>query len=143
MQILQNISPNNNLPTLKKRAQFLRLARGRKIWGTSFILQSAKQKLPATQEKEKRKQAQIGYTVTKKMGNAPTRNRIKRRLRAASAKCSLHFKPEYDYVLVGKREALWQDFSTLVKELENCLNKIHKGQKYSNKFQNRKITEKK
>ena len=48
-----------------------------------------------------------GFTVTKKTGNSPERNRIKRRLRAAvQGLRSTGFLPQHDYVLVGRREAL-------------------------------------
>ena len=56
----------------------------------------------------------IGFTVTKKTGNSPERNRIKRRLRAAVRACARGFLPQHDYVLVGRREALSMPFATLV-----------------------------
>jgi ribonuclease P protein component len=67
-----------SLRRLHKRAQFLNAAKGRRAGRTGFSLQSID--VPADQPG-------IGFTVTKKVGNAPQRNRIKRRLRAAVTAC--------------------------------------------------------
>ena len=67
----------------------------------------------------------IGFTVTKKTGNSPERNRIKRRLRAAVMACANLFQPQHDYVLIGRRKALETPFAELVSELENALVRIH------------------
>ncbi len=66
---------NANLRRLTKRAQFLNAARGFRAGRTGFSLQAI---AVATAEPG------VGLTVTKKTGNSPERNRIKRRLRAAS-----------------------------------------------------------
>lgn len=67
----------------------------------------------------------MGYTVTKKIGNAPERNRIKRRLRATVTSCAHRFVPQHDYVLIGRREALAQPFAVLVDDLSLLLRRIH------------------
>ena len=67
----------------------------------------------------------IGYTVTKKTGNSPQRNRIKRRLRAVARACAAEFAPQHDYVLVGLREALGEKFDKLVHDLSTSLLKVH------------------
>lgn len=61
--------------TLKNRADFLRLRRGRKFTGPFFIMRY----MPSDKPMEG---FRVGYTVTTKCGNAVVRNRIKRRLRA-------------------------------------------------------------
>ena len=101
---------------LKTRAQFLRVARGKRAGRAAFGLQSA----PGSEA-----EPAIGYTVTKKTGNAPQRNRIKRRLRAAVRTCDDAFAPQHDYVLVGRRAALNQPFSTLVGELSQLLHRLN------------------
>jgi ribonuclease P protein component len=67
----------------------------------------------------------IGFTVTKKLGNAAERNRIKRRLREAARACEAGFMPRHDYVLVGRREALTVPFSRLVTDLSGAITRIH------------------
>lgn len=94
--------------TLQKRTQFLKAARGRKVSGRLFTLQAAQ----VTEH-----EPGMGYTVTKRVGNAPERSRIKRRLRAAVAACHSLFKPQHDYVLIGRRNILSVPFETLVRAL--------------------------
>jgi len=104
------------LRRLTKRSQFVRAARGNRAGRSAFGLQAiaAPDEVPG-----------VGFTVTKKSGNSPERNRIKRRLRAAVTACADDFVPSYDYVLVGRREALNQPFDRLVADLTACITKVH------------------
>lgn len=104
------------LRQLRKRAEFQRAARGNRTGRSAFSLQSV---ASAGDEPG------IGYTVTKKTGNAPQRNRIKRRLRAAARTCASQFHPQHDYVLVGRPEALSIAFDRLVAELTSSIEKVH------------------
>ena len=64
----------------------------------------------------------FGLTVTKKIGNSPARNRIRRRLREAIAKVSpLDAKADHDYVLMARREALSLGFDALVAEISGAI----------------------
>ncbi len=104
------------LRRLKKRAQFLKAARGTRIARRGFVLQAVAvgDETPG-----------VGYTVTKKTGNAPERNRIKRRLRAAVATVSDKLVAGHDYVLIGRREALNEPFNALVGELSSSIRRVH------------------
>jgi ribonuclease P protein component len=104
------------LRRLTKRQQFQKAARGNRAGRSAFGLQV----IPAPQD-----EPGIGFTVTKKTGNSPQRNRIKRRLRAAVTACARDFMPAHDYVLVGKREALSEPFSKLVADLGTLITKVH------------------
>ena len=104
------------LRRLRKRSQFLRAARGNRAGRSAFSLQA----IAATDL-----DAGIGFTVTKKTGNSPQRNRIKRRLRAAVTECAAAFQPGHDYVLVGRHEALAEPFSKLVKDLGVAIGRVH------------------
>ena len=104
------------LRRLRKRAQFLNAARGLRAGRAGFSLQTI-----AVEQAE----AGIGLTVTKKVGNSPERNRIKRRLRAAAQACCGLFQTQHDYVLVGRREALSLRFSKVVSDLSSAIAKVH------------------
>ncbi len=82
--------------TLKKRADFLRLNRGRKYIAPFFILRYA-----ATAGEGR---SRVGYTVTTKCGNAVMRNRIKRRLRALIHEHHHMLVPGTDYVFIARAD---------------------------------------
>ncbi|RYE53687.1 MAG: ribonuclease P protein component [Hyphomicrobiales bacterium] len=104
------------LRRLRRRSQFLRAARGNRAGRSAFGLQvmAAEDELPG-----------IGYTVTKKVGNSPERNRMKRRLRAAAAACADDFKPGHDYVLLARREALYRPFAKMINDLSGLIARVH------------------
>ena len=104
------------LRRLKRRSQFLKAARGNRAGRSAFGLQA----IPAIDD-----DAGVGFTVTKKVGNSPERNRMKRRLRAAAAACAGDFKPGHDYVLLARREALSQPFARMVADLGGLILRVH------------------
>lgn len=103
--------PRTTLPTLKKRAEFLAVAKGGRTSRRAFVMQAA-----ASEDGPR-----VGYTVTKKTGNAVERNRIRRRFRAAVRAAAEQARGEVDYVLVGRRGALSAGFGDLVREIGQCL----------------------
>ncbi|HVY51006.1 MAG TPA: ribonuclease P protein component [Devosia sp.] len=106
----------HELRRLRRRAEFLNAAKGRRAARTAFSLQATS--VPTAG-------AGVGLTVTKKVGNAPERNRIRRRLRAALKACSGSLLPQHDYVLVGRREALTQPFAEVVSDLASAIARVH------------------
>jgi ribonuclease P protein component len=104
------------LRRLKRRTQFQRAARGNRAGRSAFGMQV----ISAPQE-----DAGVGFTVTKKIGNSPERNRIKRRLRAAAAACARDFHPGHDYVLLARREAISLPFAKLVADLGSLITRVH------------------
>lgn len=105
---------------LTARAQFLRAARGRKIVRRGFVLQAVR--LPAAEGAEI--EPGLGFTASKRVGNAPQRNRVKRRLRAAAAANAPHFPKGFEFVLIGRRETLNEPFERLVDGLAGALTEI-------------------
>ncbi len=60
----------------------------------------------------------MGFTVTKKVGNAVVRNRVRRRLKEAlRAAKPLETRADHDYVVMARREALGEPFSALVDQI--------------------------
>ena len=102
---------------LRQRADFLAVANGARISSSAFTLRSRR--------RDDLGPIRVGFTVTKKNGNAPERNRIRRRLRAAvRALDAMAMRPHHDYVLVGRRAALTCDFSTMLDDLRSALQRV-------------------
>lgn len=104
------------LRRLRRRSQFLGAARGNRAGRSAFGLQviAAEDELPG-----------VGFTVTKKVGNSPERNRMKRRLRAAAAACVGDFRRGHDYVLLARREALSRPFAKMINDLSGLIARVH------------------
>lgn len=97
----------------------MRAARGKKLSGRFFSLQTV-----ASEQINAGEGAGIGLTVTKREGNSPERNRIKRRLRAAVAANFSAFVDCNDYVLIGRRTILSASFDDVVRAIKTSTNKL-------------------
>lgn len=109
------------LQTLRKRADFLKAARARRQ-GTASMMVQARRRGP-----DEAAGIRVGYTCSKKVGNAVARNRAKRRLReAARTVLPVQGHPGWDYVLIGRPEATAaRPFAALKDDLARALQKIH------------------
>ncbi|WP_045685526.1 ribonuclease P protein component [Martelella endophytica] len=102
---------------LKSRPQFLAVQKGDRLKGPLFLLEFLDRGEPDTP-------ARVGFTVTKRQGNAVERNRMRRRLKeAVRLKGAFAMKPGCDYVVVGRRDVLEAPFSRLVDALEERISK--------------------
>jgi ribonuclease P protein component len=112
-----------SVQVLRHRADFLRAARARRQ-GTASLLLQARRREPDEGDPES---IRVGYTCSRKIGNAVTRNRAKRRLReAARAVLPVHGRPGWDYVLVGRPGAtVERDFNELLDDLRRALRSVH------------------
>lgn len=99
---------------LRRRADFKAVAGGKRVSRPGFVLQALKRSGGMADGAPR-----VGFTVTRKTGNAVERNRIRRRLRAAVAATGGHLETATDYVLVGRRSALTLQFQRLVTDLES------------------------
>ena len=70
----------------------------------------------------------VGFTVTKKIGGAVVRNRMKRRFRAlARETLPEHGIPGADHVLIGRAGGVERDYASLAAELKRALKKVAAG----------------
>src|ERR1700710_2213637 len=84
---------------LRQRADFLAVANGPRMNSAAFVVQSRARGDDGP--------VRVGFTVTKKVGNATERNRVRRRLRELVKRLdTVAMRPHSDYVLVGRRAAL-------------------------------------
>lgn len=102
------------LSTLKRRADFLRVAKGQRRQCGAFSLQAAPARTAGPR---------VGYTVTRATGTAVERNRIRRRLRAAIEAAGSQI-PIADYVIVARRGVLSEPFPKLTAGIAQTMRQI-------------------
>ena len=103
---------------LKQRADFLAAAKGSKAPAAGFVLQA--------RERRDEGPTRIGFTVSKKVGNAVERNRVRRRLReVVRLSPPAQLRPGHDYVLIGRRQALALPFERMIEDLNGALRRVH------------------
>lgn len=110
------------IPRLKKRPEFLRVAATRKKWvATGLILQVRRRNESESDVASPR----VGFTVSRKVGNAVYRNRVRRRLRAAAdLVMGEHASGGHDFVIIGRQGTIKRSFSDILSDLETALKKM-------------------
>jgi ribonuclease P protein component len=123
---------------LKRRTDFRAIAQaGARAPAKAFVLQALQREQQGGEEngQENRKASgkiRVGFTVSRQVGNAVERNRVRRRLREmVRGKPASAFAPGYDYVLIGRRTALTCPFSDMARELDGALRRIATGARNS------------
>jgi ribonuclease P protein component len=127
---------------LTRRAEFLAVGKGKRVYAKGFALQAAPREIKAAPRQVDSALRQIdpaptvldparnapplaprfGFTLTKKLGGAVLRNRIRRRLKEALRRLDpLPARPAHDYVILARPEALGMAFSALQAELARAL----------------------
>jgi ribonuclease P protein component len=102
---------------LRQRADFIAVANGARMSGPAFVLQA--------RTRDDAGPVRVGFTVTKKVGTATERNRIRRRLRELVKRVDdVSLRPHNDYVLVGRRAALDRGFDLMIDDLRSTLDRI-------------------
>ena len=110
------------LARLKTRAEFLRVAATRRRAARpGLVLQAAPRPSAAVDAETVR----VGFTASRKVGNAVVRNRAKRRLRAAAAAVLTRAgQPGTDYVLIARAATGQRSYAELVGDLEAAIRQV-------------------
>ena len=105
---------------LKRRQDFLAAAKAAYAALPGMVVQG--------RDRKDANRPRVGFTVTKKLGNAVIRNRIKRRLREiARLKLGALAQCGHDYVLIGRAASLARPFADLEKDLNSALKRLHRA----------------
>ncbi len=100
---------------LRSRVDYLATAKGTRIPRPGFILQFAAQATPAD--------PRVGFTVSRRVGNAVARNRVRRRLKELARQAEHRLRHGTDYVLVGRAAATQRSYADLRNDLDSALNR--------------------
>lgn len=111
---------------LKKRSEFLRCQRQGQKWAAPGLVLQCRTWNAYDLGPEKRDGGvAVGFTTSKKVGNAVARNRARRRLRALVSEVF----PDYvlsnrDFVLVGREQTIRRPWKKLVEDLKTALKRL-------------------
>jgi ribonuclease P protein component len=108
---------------LKRRTDFQAAARGARAPAKAFVLQARARDENGALPNDA---ARVGFTVSRQVGNAVVRNRVRRRLREmVRLSPQVPFHAGHDYVLIGRRPALQFPFADLVRDFGAAVKRIH------------------
>jgi len=106
---------------IKRRVDFKAAAKARRVGSRHFLMQ-----MRDRVENNSGQPSRFGFTVTKKVGGAVVRNRIRRRLKElVRIDTGARARPGHDYVLVARASAEKADFTELKTDLARAIDKIH------------------
>ena len=112
-----------SISRLKRREEFLRVAAGRRKWAAPGLVLQVMRRNGGTATADDA--PRVGFTVSRKVGGAVERNRVRRRLRSAVERVfEDHAQPGIDYVVIGRRQALGRTFPDLVADLEKAMRRL-------------------
>ena len=114
--------------TLKRRGEFQRVRKGARWAGPAFVLEAKERNHENDDPRFVGQEPRFGFTVTRQIGKAVDRNRIRRRLKAAVRGISpAHARGNFDYVLIARKPALTSAFGAIVSDLVKALERVHRA----------------
>jgi ribonuclease P protein component len=112
------------LGRLKRRSEFLRVAGGRRKWAAPGLVLQVLKHDPGDDQGGGR-EPRVGFTASRKVGNAVARNRARRRLRAAAREVMPNAaRAGHDYVIVARGATLARPYRELVGDLEEAMRRL-------------------
>ena len=119
-----------SMERLKRRTDFLAAAKGARAPAGAFVLQARRRAQDGQEDGREDGQdggpVRIGFTVSRQVGNAVERNRVRRRLReVVRLSPATAFRAGHDYVVIGRRTALGADFGDMTRQFDAALRRIH------------------
>jgi ribonuclease P protein component len=110
---------------LKRRQDFLRAASARRKFVAPGLILQTRRHRGAELENATIERRRVGFTVSRKVGNAVVRNRVRRRLKVVAERVlNDHARDDNDYVIIGRAATVSRPFAALVKDLETALKKL-------------------
>ena len=115
---------------LKRRAEFLQVAAANRKWvAPGLILQVRRQPSPESSIENaapavRLEPVRVGFTASRKVGNAVARNRARRRLRAVAREVLDHAEPGNDFVLIARPATVDREYQALVGDLVAGLKRL-------------------
>ncbi|MBO6947898.1 MAG: ribonuclease P protein component [Rhodospirillales bacterium] len=107
---------------LKKRREFLAVAGANRKWATPGMVVQVRKRRPGEAGADL---VRVGFTTSRKVGNAVVRNRARRRLRACIDEIVPSFaKPGLDIVVIGRAQTTARPFEALKNDFLKCLRKL-------------------
>jgi len=111
---------------LKRRQQFLRTAASGLKWVTPGVIVQARLRRDSATDAAAEGLG-VGFTVSRKVGNAVHRNRARRRLRAAANEVLPKLgRDDVDYVLIGRQTTLVRPYRDLVDDLDQAVRRLNR-----------------
>lgn len=118
-------NPVNEINVLKKRQDFLRVAAARKKWVSQTMVIQMRPSPAEISENTEESMLRVGYTASKKVGNAVMRNRAKRRLREIARTILPEYGlKDYDYVIIARDKVPSSPFEQLIRDFKWCLRRL-------------------
>jgi ribonuclease P protein component len=108
---------------LKRRGEFLKVAATRRKWVAPGLILQIRPRDGVVRPDGAA--VRVGYTVSRKVGNAVARNRARRRLKAvAETMLAAHAAPGHDFVVIGRGETVRRPFAALNEDMETALRRL-------------------